>query len=214
MSRRPSPALLVAFLALIVALAGTAVAAEQYVITSTSQIKPSVLKELQDLRATAHAAVVEPPRSIVARDYTLGSIATGAPKEAVTDPLAPATWTQQSNELNGLAGTAEVTVGAGCEQQFNHVEIDVSVPGWNGESAGSYDNEDALIGDASARSGEVPKRGEVIKTDLVGTDGTAWTLFGPGKPTTRTLAATVTMQGAVGCHFTVDYISIAVIGAR
>ena len=41
-----SPALVVALLALGIALGGTAVAASRYVITSTSQIKPSVLSSL------------------------------------------------------------------------------------------------------------------------------------------------------------------------
>jgi hypothetical protein len=45
--RAGSPALIVAVIALVVALAGSAYAAKKYVITSTSQIKPSVLKSLQ-----------------------------------------------------------------------------------------------------------------------------------------------------------------------
>jgi hypothetical protein len=44
--RKPSPALVVACLALFVALGGTAIAASHYVITSTSQIKPSVRSAL------------------------------------------------------------------------------------------------------------------------------------------------------------------------
>jgi hypothetical protein len=44
--RRPSPAVVVAILALFFALGGTAIAAHHYLITSKSQIKPSVLKEL------------------------------------------------------------------------------------------------------------------------------------------------------------------------
>jgi disulfide bond formation protein DsbB len=45
----------VAIVALILAMAGTGIAASHYIITSTSQIKPSVLREL---RATAHTAEV------------------------------------------------------------------------------------------------------------------------------------------------------------
>jgi hypothetical protein len=44
--RRPSPATAIAMLALFFALGGTAIAAHHYLITSTSQIKPSVLKAL------------------------------------------------------------------------------------------------------------------------------------------------------------------------
>lgn len=45
--RKPSPAMVIATLALFFALAGTAVATSHYLITSTSQIKPSVLKKLR-----------------------------------------------------------------------------------------------------------------------------------------------------------------------
>jgi hypothetical protein len=45
--RKPSPAMAVALLALFVALGGTAIAAKHYVITSTKQIKPNVLRYLK-----------------------------------------------------------------------------------------------------------------------------------------------------------------------
>lgn len=45
--KRPSTAAVIALTALVVALGGTAIAASRYVITSTSQIKPSVLRELR-----------------------------------------------------------------------------------------------------------------------------------------------------------------------
>jgi hypothetical protein len=50
-SRRPSPALVIAILALIVALSGTAVAAKRYLVTSTKQISPAALKQLTKLAA-------------------------------------------------------------------------------------------------------------------------------------------------------------------
>jgi hypothetical protein len=48
--RRPSPAMVVACLALFVASTGTSIAASHYLITSTKQIKPSVLKQLKGAR--------------------------------------------------------------------------------------------------------------------------------------------------------------------
>jgi hypothetical protein len=45
--KKPSPAMIVACLALFVASAGTSIAASHYLITSTKQIKPSVLKQLK-----------------------------------------------------------------------------------------------------------------------------------------------------------------------
>src|SRR3954451_16944677 len=54
--RRPSPAFVVAVLALAVALGGTAVAAKRYVITSTKQISPSVLRQLRGATGTGGPA--------------------------------------------------------------------------------------------------------------------------------------------------------------
>jgi hypothetical protein len=45
--RKPTPAAVIAIVALVLALGGTAVAASHYIITSTSQIKPSVLRTLR-----------------------------------------------------------------------------------------------------------------------------------------------------------------------
>ncbi|MGD0166429.1 MAG: collagen-like protein [Gaiellaceae bacterium] len=45
--RKPSPAMTVACLALFVASTGTSIAASHYLITSTNQIKPSVLTKLK-----------------------------------------------------------------------------------------------------------------------------------------------------------------------
>jgi hypothetical protein len=53
---RPSPAVLIAGLALLFALGGSAVAARRYLITSTGQIKPSVLHKLHGARGPAGPA--------------------------------------------------------------------------------------------------------------------------------------------------------------
>ncbi len=50
---RPSPAMLVAVFALVFAMAGTGIAASRYIITSTAQIKPNVLKRLRGLTGKA-----------------------------------------------------------------------------------------------------------------------------------------------------------------
>jgi hypothetical protein len=47
MHRRPSPATAIALVAPFVALGGTTLAASRYVITSTGQIKPNVLKAIR-----------------------------------------------------------------------------------------------------------------------------------------------------------------------
>ena len=45
--KRPSPAIVIATVALFFSMAGAGIAASHYLITSTSQIKPSVLKSLR-----------------------------------------------------------------------------------------------------------------------------------------------------------------------
>ncbi len=54
--RRPSSGIVVAVLALFFALGGSAIAARHYLITSTSQIKPSVLKALRGAAGSTGAA--------------------------------------------------------------------------------------------------------------------------------------------------------------
>jgi hypothetical protein len=53
--RRPSPALILAITALVLALTGSAVAAKRYLITDTKQISPTVLKQLAKMAAVQGA---------------------------------------------------------------------------------------------------------------------------------------------------------------
>jgi len=54
--RRPSPAVIIAGLALFCSLGGTAIAAHHYLITSTKQISPAVLRNLKGRAGTNGAA--------------------------------------------------------------------------------------------------------------------------------------------------------------
>jgi hypothetical protein len=63
-THKPSPALIVAVLALVVALGGTAMAAGRYVITNTNQIKPNVLKTLTPTPAGHYQSVLTSPTTI------------------------------------------------------------------------------------------------------------------------------------------------------
>jgi hypothetical protein len=62
--RKPSPAMIVACLALFVASAGTSIAASHYIITSTKQIKPSVLVKLRGAKGPRGARGPQGPAGI------------------------------------------------------------------------------------------------------------------------------------------------------
>lgn len=67
--RRPSPATVIACLAVFVALGGTALAAGSYLITRTSQIKPSVLRALEgprgpEMRVSSEKMSVKPGQDL------------------------------------------------------------------------------------------------------------------------------------------------------
>jgi hypothetical protein len=71
---KPSPASIIATAALFVALGGTAIAASQYVITSTSQIKPSVLTTMATAATNVHElqimgapVTISPTQPVVAK---------------------------------------------------------------------------------------------------------------------------------------------------
>jgi hypothetical protein len=55
--KRPSPALVVSFVALFVSLGGTSFAVTHYVITSERQIKPNVLRQLVQAKQPSDASV-------------------------------------------------------------------------------------------------------------------------------------------------------------
>jgi len=63
---KPSPATLIAILALFVALGGTAIAANRYVITRPDQIKPSVMRALAAASGGSDKSVITRPVTVAA----------------------------------------------------------------------------------------------------------------------------------------------------
>src|ERR1700704_5033364 len=84
--RRPSPAIAIALVALFGAMGGTAIAARHYLINSTSQINPKVLKKLKGNAGKAGVAGLPGKDGAPAKD--------GAPgKDGATGPQGPgAMW--------------------------------------------------------------------------------------------------------------------------
>src|SRR3954447_10583965 len=97
MSKRlPSPSMLIALAALVMATTGSAIAAKHYLITSTKQIKPSVLTKLKGKPG---------PRGLIGPQGVQGS--TGAAGAAGTN------GTTGSVGPAGLGVTADQTLPSG-----------------------------------------------------------------------------------------------------
>ena len=71
--RKPTPAAVMAIVALVVALGGTAVAASHYIITSTNQIKPSVLRALRAGAGAKGTTAIAGPQGPVGATGAQGS---------------------------------------------------------------------------------------------------------------------------------------------
>jgi hypothetical protein len=207
MRRKPSSGTVIAILALVVALGGTAIAADRYIITSTSQIKPSVLREL---RADASAAKVaaKGANAVVARARFSGAIASESkPSEAIV-PLSGATWTQSAEEVDHLvAGGITMTVPTNTECTHGKGE---AASGYAGIYLGGQ-----LIAGAGAETTEREPRTETIQPSFtISLRPPDW-LYEPGTTTKHTLEARATDSCEGGTrHFTVDSVSFDVVGVR
>lgn len=136
MRRKPSVTTVVACLALFFALGGSALAASKYLITSTSQIKPSVLKSLQGKRGpagtpgapgaagaagspgpvgaldTADVTVVDGPAASIGPDSNGSSTAVCASGSTVLSGGYAGPLTDTTITYDDPLGTAEWQVGA------------------------------------------------------------------------------------------------------
>ena len=105
--RLPRPATILAFAALVIALTGSAIAAKKYVITSTKQIKPSVLVQLKGKAGPAG------PKGDTGAAGAKGD--TGAAGTNGTNGAAGTPGTNGTDGTNGIGGgmaSAMVFTGA------------------------------------------------------------------------------------------------------
>jgi Collagen triple helix repeat (20 copies) len=239
---RPTPAGIIASLALFFALGGSAVAANHYLVTSSSQIKPSVLKGLHGPAGakgakgaagangaagpTGPAGGQGPPgtqgpagaqgTSVVARIRSVAPFVTSSTEETnptlAEDPLA-GTWTQHSTELNQLAGQVTITFPPEAQcEGSNAVAVEILLDG-------------NLVGGASSQAGET----EVTRTVPIGwskhlpagvggpfgpwsEEAVSPWLFEPGTDKPHTLTAKVADDCAKSGHPTIQSISVDVLG--
>jgi len=219
MFNRPSPAIVVAFLALLIALGGTALAAKQYIITSTAQIKPSILRELERTHQRAHIASTEPAHLIVAHANAVGAVLAGPEATPVKDPLAGSTWTQGANELNQITGQATITAGPHCGGTEDAVTVEARVSGWAGNTYQEGRRHEAVLNTDSIGDGPSGpfNPGETRTFGLTPPQGLnvgSWQLFQPGVSTSHSLTVWVFDRGCTEGHFTIDSVSLDVLGTE
>ncbi len=214
----------IALTALVFAMTGTGVAASRYLITSTSQIKPSVLREIRrGPRASSAVLTVGGAPAVAARARSVGAVATSttvghgtlSPEPGETaDPLSGATWTQHAEEVEQLVGTVKMTSTTeaqcyrGPENAFGGgtggamIYLDGN---WAGFALGP-------IAEASPQTVTEPITWVIPRQALE-------LLYEPGKSTKHTLTATAWDScgregGKATAHFTIDAISVDVMGFR
>jgi hypothetical protein len=196
----------VAWLALFLGATGTGVAASHYIITSTTQIKPSVLEQLRGNGPVGHAAAIPTgPKAVVARVRLSGgplALAEGGEEAAI--PITGGSWTQAAGQVNGLIG--QLTVTSPSLEQCRGGRVTAQIDGSVFSVGRSY----------------IEPRGEETATyqfgwEQRGVEGgydgsTAWMLE-PGAVTSHSIM--VTGSGcSPGHHLTLDSLEIDVIAVR
>jgi hypothetical protein len=158
--RRPSPAMVVACLALFVASTGTSIAANHYLITSTKQIKPSVLAKLKGAKG---------PKGATGATGTVGTA--GATGATGATGAKGATGAQGIPGISGLTLVTGTTVsGAG-----NHDNVTVACPSGQKAIGGGYSTGGAPS-DLVISTAEVLNDGVTYRVDGNSATVSSWNL--------------------------------------
>ena len=137
---RPSSATIIACIALFFALGGTAIAAKHYLITSTSQIKPSVLKKLKGQAGKpGPAGPAGAPGATGAQGATGGQGPAGV--EGPRGPEGPgAVLVNVSVEVGStkpLFSYGGISLQAGCLEESGKGRVDLQAEGLQIEADGT-----------------------------------------------------------------------------
>jgi hypothetical protein len=219
--RHLSYANVAATMALVFAMSGGALAASHYLVNSTKQINPKVLKKLKgNAGAKGAKGVAGPagPAGPQGKDGSAGASGTTVvdrarsvgPTESTNKvqfyPLSSATWSQGANEAELLVGNVKVTAPPESKCNYNkklyggHVEVEILIDG-------AYAASEYIYAEAAEQKAVV----KPIYTES--------SLVDSGAVVAHTMTAKITdncgaSEGTAERHFTIEAVNVDVLGAH
>jgi hypothetical protein len=227
--RRPSPGAAIAILALFIVLGGSAIAAVKAGSSTPLKVcvpakegkpivtpKAGVCKTGYTLSEVNKEGSEGPAGSVVVDRIRLATpISTVTSEQSVTVPLANASWPQAADEDQQLIGKVVATTPSWEECTFTGYRTAPLTLEIDGKVASQF----AFEPETATSAAHIPwqsgqDEGYVEKGgDWANVERARW-LEAPSATTTHTLTLKASDQCTKGGHFTIDSVSIDVIGVR